>query len=334
MILRVLKSNQRSNLYLFPVIALLLWLKSLIYPFSYDFYPGENSNILFSPLYKLVENFEFLQVMISLVFVILLASVVQILNEKYTFIRVRTKLPASLFVIIVAGFTQLHTFHPVYPAALFLMIALFNLFETFEKLKPYSNIFNAGFFLGVGTLFYLNLFILLPAFLIGVVLLSRETSWRGWIIILIGFAVPAFFASSYAILTEHTKDIVIILEKNIFTPVNHFRSNIPLYVLLSVLVLLTVAASFKIIQQYDTKKVSTRKYFSIFLVLFISAMISFMFVPVTSQEMLVIMAIPVTYLITNLFVFIKNKFWSEFLFYLLIAIVILMQFSEKFILNG
>jgi len=334
MILRVLKSNQRSNLYLFPIIAVLLWLKSLIYPFSYDFYPGENNNILFSPLYKLVESYEFVQVIISLFFVILLASIVQILNEKYTFIRVRTKLPASLFVIIVAGFTQLHTFHPVHTGSLFLLIAMFNLFETFEKLKPYSNIFNAGFFLGIGTLFYLNLAILLPAFFIGVILLSRETTWRGWIIILIGFAVPVFFAFSYVILTEQANETLVILENNIFTQVNHFRTDIPLHVLLSFLVLLTVAASFKIIQQYDRKKVSTRKYFSIFLILFISAVISFMFVPVTSIEMLVIMAIPVTYLITNLFVFIKNKFWSEFLFYLLIAIVILMQFSEKFILDG
>jgi len=334
MILRILKSNQRSNLYLFPIIAVLLWLRSIFYPFSYDFYPGENNNILFSPLYKLVERYEFVQVIISLFFVILLASIVQILNEKHTFIRVRTKLPASLFVIIVAGFTQLHTFHPVYPAALFLLVALFNLFETFERLKPYSNIFNAGFFLGVGSFFYLNLAMLLPAFFIGIILLSRETSWRGWIIILIGFAVPVFFAFSYVMLTEQANEILVILENNIFTPVNHFRSDIPLHVFISVLILLIVAASFKIIKQYDRKKVSTRKYFTIFLLLFISAVISFMFVPATSQEMFLIMAIPVNYLISNLFVFIKNKFWSEFLFYLLIAIVILMQFSEKFILDG
>ena len=46
------------------------------------------------------------------------------------------------------------------------------------KTKPYSNVFNAGFFIGVGTLFYLNLIVILPAFFIGISILTRESSWR------------------------------------------------------------------------------------------------------------------------------------------------------------
>jgi len=334
MILRTLKSNQQRNFYLIPAIGILLWIRSLFLPFSYEFYDGENENILFSPLFNLVKDYLVLQVIISLLLVVVLAFIIQILNDKHTLIRVRTKLPGPLFVIIVAGFAQLHTFHPVYPAALFLLFAIYNLFETLEKSKPYSNIFNAGFFLGVGTLFYLNLAIFLPAFLIGTIILSNERNWRGWIIMLIGFVVPLLFAYSYTILTEQTAEMLAIIQKNVYTPVNHFRINIPQYVLLLILVLLTIAGSIKIIQQYDTKKVSTRKYFTVFSLLFISSIISFAFIPVTSQEMLVLMAIPITYLISNFFVFMKSKFWSEFLFSLLLAIVILMQFSEKFALNG
>jgi hypothetical protein len=203
------------------------------------------------------------------------------------------------------------------------------LFETFEKTKPYSNIFNAGFFLGIGTLFYLNLAIFLPAFLIGITLLSNDSTWRGWIILLIGSVVPAIFAFSYAILIEQTAEMLATFEKQIFTSVNLFRTNIPLHILVSVLILLTLTGSVKLIQQYDSKKVSTRKYFTFFSLIFILSTGSFIFIPVTSQEMLVMMAIPVTYLISNLFVFMKSKFWSEFLFSLLLVIVILIQFSEN-----
>ena len=89
-----------------------------------------------------------------------------------------------------------------------------------------------------------------------------------------------------------------------------------------------------LLKQYDSKKVSSRKYFSIFFTIFVLGMLSFAFIPVTSQEMLVIIAIPVTYLISNLFVFMKSRFWSEVLFILLLGIVIFMQFSDKFMLNG
>ena len=334
MILRTLKSNRSINLILFPLFGIILWLKSLMYPFSYQFFIGENDSILFAPIYNITRNFDLVNVIFSLVFVILIATIMQFINDRFSFIRVRTKLPATLFIIIVSGFTQLHTLHPVFPAAIFLLFAIYNLFNTFEKTKPYSSIFNVGFLIGTGTLFYFNLIVLFPAFFIGITILTRENSWRGFVILLIGFLVPFIFTFTYAIFTDQTLEILKTFEENILTPVNHFRTNIPLHVLLTFLVLLTITGSIKILQQYDSKKVSTRKYFTIFSILFLFSMLSFLFIPVTSQEMLVITAIPVTYLISNLFVFMKSRFWSEFLFILLLAIVIFMQFSDKYILNG
>ena len=329
MILKTLKSNRAINLLIVPAIAILFWLKDLISPFSYQFYPGENSNILFTSINSFTENLDFVQVAISIVLVIIIAVLVQVINDRYMFIRVRTKLPSILFTIIVSGFTNLHTLHPVFPATIFLLLAIYSLFDTFEKTKPYSNVFNAGFFIGVGTLFYLNLIVILPAFFIGISILTRESNWRKYIILLIGIFVPAFSAFSYAVITEQIPEMLTTITQNIVTPVNHFRLNIPLYVLLSILVLLTLTGSIKILRQYDSKKVSTRKYFTIFFIIFILSLLSFVFIPVTSQEILVIIAIPITYLISNLFVFMKSRFWSELLFLILFAIVIFMQFSEN-----
>ncbi len=331
MILHTLKSNRQINLLIVPAVAVLFWLKDLIYPFSYQFYPGENSNILFAPINSLTNNLDFVRVFISLLLIIIIAALVQAIHDRYMFIRVRTKLPSILFVIIVSGFTDLHTLHPVFPATIFLLFAIYSLFNTFEKTKPYSNVFNAGFFIGVGTLFYLNLIVILPAFFIGISILTRESSWRKYLILLIGIFVPVFFAFSYAVITEQIPEMLTTITQNIVTSVNHFRSNTPLHVFLSILILLTLTGSVKIMQQYDSKKVSTRKYFAIFLSIFVLALASFTFIPVTSQEMLVIIAIPITYLISNLFVFMKRRFWSEFLFLLLLGIVVFMQVSDKFI---
>lgn len=331
MILKALKSNRQSNLLLFPVIGVVFWLKSLLLPFTYDFYAGEDGNILFKPIYSLVEHSAFLQVLFSLVLVILIAALIQLVNDRYSFIRIRTKLPPILYVLVIAGFTGLQTMHPVYFAAFFLMAGIYNLFGTFEQNKPYSQIFNAGFFVGLGCLFYLNLIILFPAFLIGTFILSHENNWRSMVILFLGLFVPILLAFSYTVFTEQTSEMMLVLEQNINTPVNHFKGNIPLHGFLLVLVILTLTGSIKIIQQYDTKKVSTRKYFTLFLIIFIFSILSFSFIPVTSQEMLVITAIPVTYLMSNLFVFMKSKFWSELLFILLLSIVIFMQFSDNIV---
>jgi hypothetical protein len=329
MILKLLKSNRSINLLLFPGIALLFWLKDLLHPFTYPFLPGKNNTVLFGIINQVTDGVNFVRVLLSLVLVVVIGVVVQALNNRYSFIYVRTKLPATLFIVIVSGFTQLHTLHPVYFATLFLLFALYNLFGTFEKPKPYANIFNTGLSLGIGTLFYLNLFILLPAFIAGIVILSHKNNWRYCVILLIGFILPAIFALSYAFITNRTPELFQTVANSFITPANYFHTHISLYIYFSFLILLTLTGSIKIMQQYDSKKVSTRKYFTIFLIIFILSILSYLLAPVTSQEMLIIAAVPVTYLISNFFVFMKSKFWSEFLFLILIGTAVFMQFAEK-----
>lgn len=325
MILRILKSNRQINFVLSPAIGLLFWVINLIHPQEYPYYLGENKNLLFTPLDYLLKDSPLLQSLLSLGLVIALAFMIQQVNSRYAFIRIRTMLPAPLFILLVAGFTQMHTLHPVFFAEIFLIFAIYRLFNIFDQTKPYSSAFDAGFWLGIGSLFYFNLILLLPAFIIGIAVLNREYHWRTFTIHLLGALLPWLFAFSYAILTEHFWQLLEMLEQNIFTANNHFKSNIPLQFFLGFLIFLTLLGSIKIIMQYDTKKVSSRKYFTIFFLIFIFSIASFIFVPATSQEMLVIMAIPVSYLISNLLVFMKSRFWSELIFSALFGIVIFME---------
>lgn len=331
MILRILKSNRAINLILFPLIGILLWGRSLIEPFTYQFYSGENNNILFAPIFKLLEQQNFLQVLISLILVIFTGFLIQQVNDRFGFIRARTKLPASIFVLFVGGFINMHTLHPVFFAGIFLIFAIHSLFAVFDNPNPFPQIFNAGFFIGIGSLFYFNMIIVLPAFLIGIMILCRDFHWREFVIMLIGAIIPFIFATSYAYLTDQLLDFLYTLEKNIITPVNHFRTNYVLQGFLGFLIVLTIIGSIKLLQQYDTRKVSSRKYYLVFLFIFIFSLTSFTFVPAVSQEMLVISIIPITFLVSNMFVSIASRFWSEFLFVILLIIVIFIQFSDYFI---
>lgn len=327
MILKRLKSNSPVSLFLVPVVTLALWVKSLQHPFAYDFFSGEQENILFGLFYRLMDDNPLIQVITGIVLVIALAFLLQLVNDRYMFIRIKSKLPALLFAVIVGGFAPMHTLHPVYFGAIFLLLAIYRLFAIYETKKPYSAIFDVGFLLGIGSLFYLNMLVLLPAFIVATAILGRETGWREFVIFLIGFLMPLLFALSYLVMADQLAETSHILHENIFTPVNHFRSNIPLQVYLATLIVFTITGSIGMFKQYDTKKVSSRKYFTVFFWIFIFSLAGFTFIPVTSQEMLVITSIPVTYLIANLFVFMKSRFWSELLFILLLLIVVSMQFS-------
>jgi len=223
MLLRRLKSNSAINLFLIPVAALAFWAKSLLYPFVYDYSSCEDTNILYSPIAKLVGNEPLVHTLFSFVLVVTLAFLMQMINARYAFIRIRSKLPGILFVFILAGFVGMHTLHPVYFGAIFVLFAIYRLFSTFEKAKAYSAVFDVGFLLGVGSLFCLNLIILFPAFLISVGILSRETKWREFAILSLGFLLPFVFALSYAVLFDNLLETLDNFAQNIIRPINHFK---------------------------------------------------------------------------------------------------------------
>ena len=310
-----------------PLVTMALWMKSLLHPFAYNYFPGEDQNILYDFIYHLVNDKALVQVISGIVMVVLLAYSIQLVNDRYMFIRIKSKLPALLFVVIVGGFVPMHTLHPVYFGALFTLIAIYRLFGIFDTKKAYSSTFDVGFLLGIGALFYLDVAVLIPAFIVGIALLGREVGWREFTTLLLGFFLPFVFSAAYAVLTDSWLEVINMMKESIVTPVNHFKSNTPLQVYLVALILFTIAGSIGMFGQYDTKKISSRKYFTVFFWIFIFSLAGFALNPVTSQEMLVITAIPVTYLIANYFVFMKSRFWSELLFILLVLIVVSMQFS-------
>jgi hypothetical protein len=327
MILRLLKSVQPANFILHIIFAILFWVQGFLNPQVYPFFPGESQSVLYKFIHELFGNSAFISVLISLLLVISMAFFIHFINTQFAFIRVRTLLPAPIFIFILGGLTGIHTLHPVFFATFFLLFAVYRIFRIFESPSPNSAIFDSGFLLGIGVLFYFNLMVVLPAFIIAISVLQRSTKIRMFIILLIGFFLPLILTLGYSFLMDQTQDILTEVKKQIVTPNNYFLTNIPLHIFLGFIILITLIGSVKIIQQYDTKKVSTRKYFTVFFFIFIFSLVGFIFIPAVSQEMLIITAIPVCYLIANLLAFMKSKFWGNVIVLLFLGIVIFMQIA-------
>ncbi len=326
MILRALKSNNLGNLFFIPIAVLAFWAGKLLAPFNYPFVPGETQNVLYKMLYRWFGDAALLNVILSAVMVVVLALLIELIIARYQFIRIRTRLPAILYVLLVGGITDMHTLHPAYFAVAFLLLAIFQMFSVFDHARAYPALFNVGILLGVGSLFYFNLFIVVPAFLIGIPVLSRGSKWREYVVLLLGFLLPFLFALSYYFYTDRTTELLSVFEQNVVVHVNHLKNNLPLQIYLGTLVFITLIASVDIAKHYDTKKVSSRKFFTVFFFIFLSTMVSYVFVPATSQEMLIVSAVPVTFLLSNYLVFLRSRFWGELFFTLLILLVVALQF--------
>jgi hypothetical protein len=326
MLLKALKTNHAYHYFLIPFIAMAIWARSFMAPAMFSFFPGENMMILYQPINYLLESSPIASHIVALLFTILLSFLILKLNVQYTFIRSRTFLPPSLFVLITSGMADLRAMHPVYLAALFLILSIDRIFNTYDKESVHSNAFDSGVFLAIGSLFYFNLVFFFPLLWISFIILRPNVNWREYILTTIGFILPWLAALAYYMITDGTDELIQTIKAN-FIPHQVFLSeNLPMQIYVGFLGLLVLLASLFLLTQYDGKKISSRRYFKTFFWVFLIAVILVVANPAVSKEIIIILAIPLTFLISNYLIFMKRQIWGEIFLYILTAGVIYLQF--------
>jgi hypothetical protein len=329
MLYRLIRTKRVVSHILLPLLAAGIWSLQIISPSEFGFYEGENEMFLFKPLFLLLHNWAFASIILGLILLILTAILIQRINVEYGFFRIKTLLPGIIFILVTGGFQEMRNFHPVYIAIIFLLVAIYRLFSAFDQRKPYSEIFDACFLLGISSLFYLNMLTLLPAFIAGGSILGRETRWREILVSIIGFITPWLFVFTWFFLYDRIPEMISVLKDNFLTPNDRIVGNIPVMVFLVVLILFTLTGSYRIMVQYDEKKVSIRQYFLFFFLMFASSILSIILVPAASTEILLVAAIPVTFLLSNLLLSFKRAIWGEVIIYLLLGFNLVLQFISQ-----
>jgi hypothetical protein len=311
---------------LLPLFGLTIWGTGLLRPAESAFVQDNQVPTLFDSVYNGIPEITYLPEILGFMLVILSSVLIQRIGVEFGFIRIRSLLPGIIFMLIAGGFSGYHTFHPVFPAILFLLLAIYRLFRAFDQRKAYSQIFDAAFLLGLGSLFYINVIVLLPAFIAGGKILGRETRWRELAVIIIGFIIPWLFVFSGFFLTDNLPGLISILKLNFTTGNHQITQNIPQLIFLGLLGLLTLAGSYLIMVQYDEKKVSIRQFFLVFFLMFLSVAAAVVFLPSASAEALLIAAVPVTFLLNNMLLSFRKLIWGELVLYLLAGFSIGLQF--------
>ena len=221
---------------------------------------------------------------------------------------------------------ELHAMHPVYPATLFLLLAIDRIFDAYDKEKIHSNAFDAGIFLAIGSLFYLNLVFFFPLLWFGFIILKPKVNWREYVLTTIGFVLPLLAGFSYYLITGQQDELMHTLQVNFSSHQLFLMEDFPVQIYLGYLFLLTLLGSYFILSQYDDKRISSRKFFKIFFWVFLISILLIAANRAISEEIILLLALPLTYLISNFFIFMKRQFWGEVLMYLLAGMVIYLQF--------
>lgn len=322
MLLRLFNGKNVFSAILIPIVAFLFWMEPLRIPIALEVNPGEGMMPLFTLLIKLFNGVTIWPVLTGFILVLFNALILSLLSYEFQFLLHRTFLPGILYVAIVSSFPSLQTFHPAYPATLFVLLSVYFIFNTYHRKNEISSTFNASFLLSIGALFYLPVIILFPLIWISIFVLQKNDNWRLLVIPLIGFSLPWLLLWSFLFVTGSDQTFISSIFTGMKSVNSQFISKIAFLIITVFIFLLSAFGSIALINSVSIRKMSTRKYFIIlYWLLGLSIPTVFLF-PSTGLGIIAISTIPVSFLIAYFFMSGKRGFWREFLFFLFMLTLI------------
>ncbi len=322
MFLRLFNSKNVYSAILIPIIAFLFWMEPLKAPASLAVYPGEGMMPLYTFFAKFYTGSSIWPVLTGFILILLNSLILSMLSYEFQFLQHRTFLPGILYVSVVSSFPSLQTFHPVYPATLFVLISVYYIFSTYHRRNEISSTFNASFFLSIGALFYLPVLMLLPLIWISIFVLQKNDNWRLLVIPLIGISLPWLILWSFLFVSGSDQAFISSIFQGMKSVNNQFIFNIGFLVITAFIFLLSAFGSITLINSVNIRKMSTRKYFIILYWMLGFSIPSAFLLPSTGLGVIALSTIPVSFLISHFFMAGKRGFWREFLFLLFLLTLV------------
>ena len=326
MLLKQFKGTGPGTIFLIIVTILAIWAGSFIklkrhFSLYFDLDP--------MPLYGLLSNLTGTHPLPGIIFALASVSSIAILivglNNKSFFINERTFLPALIYILLSGLFPQYQLLNPAIFAAIFLMLAIRRIMESYQLPGIAYNLFDAGILIGIGSLFYANLIWFGLLLIIGIAIL-RTGNIKEFAISVIGLVTPYVMTFGiFYVLGKDIKSFMSVMGYNLFDKPDSYVFTPLTVVAVSFAGLCTLVSLVFLFATMNTKKIKSRKTFSILIwILIISLAVYFIFTPV-SVEIVWITGIPVSYFLTHYFVNIKKRLFPELLLFILFVFILIIQ---------
>ena len=326
MLLRLFNNKSVYSAILIPLVALLFWIEPLRVPITLVSVPGEGMMPLYTFFAIFFSGSTIWPVVTGFILLLLNALILSLLSYEFQFLQHRTFLPAILYVSIVSSFPSLQTFHPVYPATFFVLLAVYFIFSTYHRKNEISSTFNASFLLSIGALFYLPVLTILPLIWISIFVLQKSDNWRLLVIPLIGITLPWLLLWSFLFVSGSDQTFIASILQGVKSVNNQFIFNIGFLIVTVFIFLLSAFGSISLVNSVSIRKMSTRKYFIILYWMLGLSIPSVFLLSSTGLGIIAVSTVPVSFLISYFFMAGKRGFWREFLFLLFMATLVASHF--------
>lgn len=327
MILKLYRGHDPLTIIILVITACLVWIQPFIHPVEAHFLYDSDPMPLFALLKGVTGGNNFAGTMVSFVLVLVTGFYLVNFNTRIFFINERTFLPAAIFIILSGYIKTLQALNPVLLSSLLLIFATDRIIGSYRKQGIAYNFFDASLMISIGSLIYFNTIWFFFAVIAGIGLL-RTISLREIILSVTGLLTPYIVVIAWYYLAGN--DLQVFAD----TVVNNITGHSPGFywspamIIISCLnILLLVISLVHLWTVFNTKKVRSRKTFSLFLWIMIISIGVYFIVPSASVEMFYIFLLPASYFITHYLVFRGNTRTANAMFAIISVSVLILQLS-------
>jgi hypothetical protein len=326
MLLRIFKGTGPGVIFLIIIILIAVWVSAILNQRLHPRFIYESDPM---PLYAFVKlmihNSHNLGVILSFLLVSLMAFLMVNFNTTVFFIHERTFLPAFFYVLFGGLFPDQQLLNPVIPASIFLMLAIMRIMDGYHKTGTAYNYFDAGILISTGSLFYANLIWFGLLVIIGIALL-RTGNAKEIVISVLGLLTPYLITFGiYYVLGKDIFALMKLIGDNLFTKSTFYPLPRLTVIALIFSVALILVSLVQLMQRMNSKKIKSRKTFSLMIWTLLISITVYFALPSASVELVWLISIPVSYFLTHYFVFVKKKLVPEILFSFLCFFILFIQ---------
>lgn len=326
MLLRIFRGNGPGVILMIVLTLLAVWASAFIklqrhFSLYFDLDP--------MPLYGLLSGIIGTNPFPGIIFTIFLVSLLAFslvnLNTSLFFINERTYLPALFYILLSGLFPQYQLMNPAIFAAMFLMVAIKKIMDTYRVPGIAYNFFDAGILIATGSLFYAGLIWFGLLLIVGMALL-RTWDIKEIAIAIAGLLTPYVITFGiYYLLDKDLHSLFSIMEYNLFGKNSIYAITRLTAVALAFFGSVTLIAFLDLLRVMNSKKIKSRKTFYLLLWIFLISLLMFIIMKSVSVEIVWLAGIPTSYLMAHYFVFVTKKWIPDILFSLLFILIALIQ---------
>jgi hypothetical protein len=319
------KKNRTQAVLFLPLLIMGLW----AFPFFHlEPYSGSHLMPFYELLVDLLGQKPVVLHLVALAVTILSAFLLNYLAAEQEVLNTATYMPGVMYGVFMSCGPLLTSLHPVLCANLFLILALRRLFTTHRKETAYAEVFDAGMYVALATLFYVPALVFMPLIWVSLILI-RPFIWREWIISFFGFVTPYLFVGMYYYWID--KFSYLWYDK-IFYPIgiNHINLDWPLadYLLFGMLTFIALVSFTRVFSGVAVNTVRAKNNLMVLLWMCGLSAVSVLIAPEFSIRYFAFLAVPCSIFASNYFLSLKRTWFAELLFSLLLMAILLVQLAE------